>query len=313
MRLVCDFAKACYSSDPEKNNGNAPYTSDLGYYVITISGKDTPNYQQRKRVIPGLAGYDFVKRIEKKYGPNGDGTRYRVLGLFPTHKEGTYFGEKLAKAKKEGRVGDYQWDETEKVHTFSDTGDRWTFTVFVQFIAGQVRIIDDYWDNDGQGLPAWAKALQSKPYVYGEHFGGPELQSGSPGKFQTGQTTLDLAAGLGFHIRPLIKHSFRDGIEAARNIWSKIVINKAHCATFIKAAAGYGKKKNAALSTDEETVYHDSPAKTWHRHPMDALRHLAMAFKYMTIGEDILGQNDTPYDKAGEEHLVEAYDNYSWY
>ncbi len=285
-----DFAKACYSSDPIKNEGNAPYMSDEGFWVITISGKDTPNYKQNKRVIPGLAGREFVERIEKKYGKNGDGTRYRVLGLFPTHKEGTYYGRHLAKAHKEKRIGNYRWDETVPVHTFSDTGDMYTATIYAQFMKTGIRIIDEYWDNEGLGLPAWVKMCQSKPYVYGRHFVGPELGYKVSGRFQTGKSTLDIAAELGFNLTPIIAHSFDDGIEAGRNIWSKLEINS-QCVTFLKAASGYGKKKNMALSTDSESVYYDQPAKTWHRHMMDALRHLAMAYNYEEIGGEVLGYN----------------------
>ena len=308
----CDFAKACYSSDPEKNNGNEPYLSDLGYYVITISGKDTPNYKQNKRVIPGLAGRSFVERIEAKYGPNGDGTRYRVLGLFPTHKEGTYYGGRLAQARKDGRVSQYGWTEGVPVHTFIDTGDMNTAVLFVQFMRTGVRIIDDYWDNEGLGLPSLAKVFQGKPYVYGQHFAGPEMAYGTAGKFQTGKTTMDLAAELGIKLTPCVKHSFNDGIEAGRGLWQTLEINEADCVTFLKAAAGYGKKKNAALSTDENVVYHNQPAATWHRHMMDAYRHLAMAYNYMVIGEDILGQNETPYEEHAGDNLEKQYKEYSW-
>ncbi len=285
-----EFAKACFSSDPAKNEGNKPYMSDQGFYVITISGKDTPNYKQNKRVIPGLASREWVKRIEKKYGPNGDGTRYRVKGLFPTHKEGTYYGRELAAAKRQKRVGEFPWDNASKVYTATDTGDMWTATIYFQLIRGMIRIIDCYWDNEGMGLPAWAKNNQIKPYVYyNEHFVGPELASGTPGRFQTGKATKDLAAQQGFNMKPVPHHSFDDGIHTTKSIWNILQINKSMCEIVIKAAAGYGKKKNAALSSDEETVYHDQPAKTWHRHMMDALRHLAIVYRFGIIEGEIIG------------------------
>ncbi len=285
----CEFAKACFSSDPELNEGNKPYISDEGWNVITISGMDTPNYKQGRRVIPGLAGRAYVERIVKKYGPNGDGTRLRVLGLFPTHKEGTYYGAKLATAKKEKRVGHFPHDDSAPVYTFSDTGDVWTAVIFVQFLRATIRIIDDYFDNEGQGIPNWAKVLQSKKYVYKGHFGGPELEWGTGGKFQTGRTTADLSAELGFSLEPCPGHSFQDGIEAGRSVFNLIEVNKTKCTTFLKAAAGYGKKKNMALSNDEHTVYYDQVAKTWHRHMMDAYRHMAIVYRYGEIDGDMLG------------------------
>jgi len=285
----CDFAKACYSSDVEKNEGNATYTSDEGWNVITISAMDTPNYKQNRRVIPGLAGRGYVERIVKKYGPNGDGTRMRVLGLFPTHKEGTYYGAKLATAKKEKRIGNFPWDDSAPVYTFNDTGDVWTGVVFIQFLRGRIRVIDDYFDNEGLGIPNWAKVLQTKPYVYGGHFAGPELKWGTSGKFQTGKTTLDLAAELGFDLQACPEHSFDDRIEAGRSAFGLLEINRDKCVTFIKAMAGYGKKKNMALSTDEVTVYHDMVAKTWHRHMADAYGHMAIVYRYGEIGGEQLG------------------------
>ncbi len=286
----CDFAKACYSSDADLNEGNKPFKSDEGWNVITISGKDTPNYKQRKRVIPGLAGREFVERIVKKYGPNGDGTRLRVLGLFPTHKEGTYYGAKLATAKKEKRIGAFPWFDGAPVYTFSDTGDVWTAVIFVQFLRGRIRIIDDYFDNEGLGVPNWAKVLQGKPYVYGpDHYVGPEIAYGTGGKFQTGKTTADLAAELKLNMTAIPEHRFNDGIEAGRSVFGLLEINKDKCSTFIKAMAGYGKKKNMALSTDEATVYHDMVAKTWHRHMGDAYRHLAVQYLYGEIGGEMLG------------------------
>lgn len=285
-----EFARACYSSDIKKQEGSESYLSDAGWYVITISVFDTPNYKQGRKIIPGVAGRDYVKRIIKKYGENGDGTRIRVKGLFPTRKEGTYYGYQVASAKREKRIAEYPWDNSVPVYTFSDTGDMYTATIFVQFIRERIRLIDDYWDNEGLGIPSWCGVCQSKPYVYAGHFVGPELAYGTSGRQQTGRSTTDIAASLKFNLAPVVPHTFDNGIEAGRSIWNLLDVNKEQCRTYIMAMSGYGKKKNMALSTDEETVYHDQPAKTWHRHFADAHRHLAIAYRYMRDEIEYLGQ-----------------------
>jgi hypothetical protein len=297
----CEFARACYSSDQTKQEGGETYVSDAGFTVITISVLDTPNYQQDRRVIPGLAGRDYVKRIVAKYGPDGDGTRIRVKGLFPKMKEGTYYGRQIAAAKEDGRVGEYPWDCTAPVVTYSDFGDMYTGTIFVQFIRDRIRIIDDYWDSQGLGIPAWCKMCQSKPYTYGGHICSPELQYGTSGRSQTGMSTLDIAAQLGFHLEPCPQHYLDQGIEMGRAIFGLLTIHKQQCGTFIRAISGYGKKKNDALSTDEETVYHDMPSKTWHRHLADAYRHLAIHYKYASIQGERVGSSkqDIP-QRAGK-------------
>jgi hypothetical protein len=282
----CDFAKACHSSDRDKNDGNTPYISDDGWYVITIAGTDTPNYKARKRIIPGLAGYDYVASIIRKYGPDGDGTRYRVRGLFPTFKEGTYYGAKLSKARKDGRVGKYDWDDAAPVYTFSDFGDMYTATIFVQFLRGKPRIIDDYWDYEGMGITAWAKACQSKPYVYATkgHYAGPDFITSNAKSGRDSRTTKDFAASLGFDINSVSNESFDDGIECGRSTFGQLEISET-AITFLKAIAGYGKKKNQALSTDDQVVYHNNPAQTWHRHMADAYRHMAIFYRLMR-GDD---------------------------
>lgn len=289
----CDMAKACYSSDTDKNEGKEPYISDKGWYIITIDARDNPNYQQRRRVIPGLASYEWVQSIFKEYGEDGDSARYRVKGLFPTYKEGTYYGKKLAAVRKDRRIGAFPADPTAPVYTFSDYGDMYTATIFVQFIQGRIRIIGEYWDYEGKGAPAWTAMCDDRckagKYHYRGHWAGPDLTRSNKQSFATGRTIVDTLRDLGYVVWSVQSHSFDDGIEAGRALWSLIEIDEESCPSFIKAAAGYGKEKNQRLSTDEQVVYHNQPAKTWHCHMMDAYRHLAMQYRYGKIGDKVLG------------------------
>ncbi len=303
-----DFAQACYSSDPDLNNGDVAYMSDEGWYVITIDAMKNPNYLAGKEIIEGLASKEWADDIIKKHGIGSDRVRYRIKGLFPLYKEGTFYGAKLAAAANEKRIGkDFNWDDTQPVWTFTDTGDKWTATIFAQFLGDRIRIIDDYWDNEGQGVANWANVLGSKPYVYGkEHYVGPELAAGTSGRFQTGQATTDLSAELGYNMTPVDNHTFNNGIEAVRSIWQKIDIYKPKCSTFLKAAKGYGKEKNEARSTDDEPVYQKAVAQTWHRHMMDALRHLAMQYRYGRIGNKMIGYPRPIPASAGMENPRDA-------
>lgn len=260
-----------------------------GWNVINISVTDTPNYKENREIIPNVAGRNYYNRMKRDHGEESNTFKIRVLGQFPEWLEGTYHGSRLAKAIKDKRVGDYPCDEDVPVYTFNDLGDVYTATLFVQFLRGMIRIISDYWDYEGKGLPAWSRVLDSKGWTYRGNFAGPDLDTSNAKNFQTGKTTIDMAAEYGKSLTPVIAHRFDDGIRAAHGIWPLIQINKKTCKTFIEAMAGYGKKKNIAASTDEQTVYYDQVAKTWHRHFGDALRHLAMAYRYMEIGGEYIG------------------------
>ena len=254
-----------------------------GWNVVRISSEDTPNYKQRKTVIPGLAGYDWVEGLRKKYGTDGNGFMMRCLGKFPTFKEGTYYGFEVARAKEKGQFRDLSWEPTAPVYGFWDLGDVHSVGLFVQFIGGRIRIIDCYYDNKGRGLPTYAKVIGSKDYIWHKpHYAGPDLTTSNAKSVQTGEATVDIAAGLGLGFEPVPAHRVNDGIEAVRSIWPILDINTTLCKDAIVAFGAYGKKKNDALSSEDNIVYYNEPSKKHnYQHWADTLRHLAMYYRYI--------------------------------
>jgi hypothetical protein len=309
-----DFASACRLGGKldHLETSSEPYMSDMGFHVVPVSVLDTPNYIEGREVIPGLAGRDYEERICKRYAKGSNGWLIRVKGAFPSTKEGTYYGIELDQANREQRIGHYPYDPSFPVYRFADLGDVWTAAIDVQFIRGRVRIINDYWDNagdatshggeirvDGQGAQGCARSMQAMPYIWGkEHFAGPDLEGSNKHSFTaSGATTRDVLRKLGCNFRAVPAESFNNGIEATRMLWPLLDIDEKGAATFLKGAKGYGKLKNESLSTPDEPVYHDQPAKTWHRHIMDALRHLAVQYRY--------GKIDGVY--VGDSRMVAAY------
>jgi len=269
------FAKAC---EP-----------DSGWNTIRISVKDTPNYIERREIIPNVTGRAYEESIRTKYGIHSNTYKIRVLGEAPEYREGTFYGKELAEALHGGRVGEYPHDPTAKVFHFWDLGDIYSAGIFAQVLRGRIRIIDCYWDNQGLGIPTIANVMHAKRYIYADGFAGPDLDGSNRKSAQTGMATRDVAAQLGIGLRSVIRHSFEDGIEATRGIWPLLEINQPLCKTFIDAAKGYRKRKNEALSTEDQPVYYQEVLKTWERHMMDALRHLAIAYRYMDMEGQLLG------------------------
>jgi len=282
-----------------------------GWNVINISVMDTPNYKENREVIPNVAGRNYYERMKKEHGINSNTFKIRVLGQFPDYREGTFYGRELAQARKDGRIGGFPAEPAKLTYSATDLGDVYTAAIFWQFIQGRIRIVDCYWDNQGLGLPNYAKVTQTKPYIFKEHYTGPDLITSNAKSVQTGQTTRDVAAQLGIDLTPVIKHSFNDGIEAVRSIWPLLEINEPYCKVFIEAAKNYRKKKSEALSTDDQPAYHDTPLKPqWEAHMMDALRHLAMAYRYYIklgyfTGSSLIEEPTTTY---AEDCAASDYD-----
>ena len=284
------------------------YMSDQGFHVVPVSCLDTPNYQEDREVIPGLAGRDYEARICTKHPIGSNGWLIRIKGAFPSHREGTYYGQELTAAKREGQVGHYPYDPAFPVYRFADFGDVWTAAIDVQFPRGRIRIINDYWDNagdanshggtipvDGQGARGCALSMQAMPYVWGkQHYAGPDLDGSNKMSFTaSGQTTRDVMRSLGYDFTAVPAAPFDEGIQAVRMIWPLCDIDESGAGTLIKGAKGYRKTKNESLSNPDQPVYHDQPAKTWHRHIMDALRHIALQYRYGTIGGEYIGDSRT--------------------
>lgn len=276
-------------------------TSDVGDFAdcfkkgsswnqITISVLDTPNYKEGRTVIPGVSGREYEKEVADKYGRDSNEYKIRIQGEIPAYTEGTFYGSRVAQLRREQHIGDIPYEETAKVYTFWDLGDIYTAIIFAQFIQDRIHLIDYYYDNTGLGLPGYAKVLQVKPYIYGEHWVGPDVDplSGSNRKGVMGKTTVDEAAQLGIHFNIVERHAFNDGIEAVRSIFTKLRISS-RCGDFIEAIKRYKLRKNEQLSTEDRTVYYKDPVKDATCHPADALRHLAMVYRYRTIDGKLLG------------------------
>lgn len=252
-----------------------------GWNVVRVSALDTPNYKERREVIPGLAGYEWVERLRKKYGTGGNNFLIRCLGKFPTFKEGTYYGFEVARARDKGQFDCFSYDPTSKVYGFWDLGDVYSVGLFVQFRNGRIRVIDSYYDNRARGLPEYAKVVDAKDFIWAKHYAGPDLTRSNKSSVQTGMATRDVAIGLGMNIEPVIPHAFNDGVEAVRSIWPLLDVNKVLCKDLIDAVGQYGKKKNDSLSTEDKPVFYNEPVKNYTRHFADALRHLAIFYRYM--------------------------------
>jgi len=270
---------------------------DSGWNVIHISVQDTPNYKLSKEVIPNVAGRSYWNRMKKDYGEHSNTFKVRCKGEFPEFREGTFFGRELAIAKKEtkeeqSRVGNYPYETTQPVYSALDIGDMYTAGLFVQFLRGRIRIIDCYWDNQGLGIGNYKKVMDCKEYIWGkEHYAGPDLVTSNAKSAQTGMVMRDTAAQLGLNLIPVFPHTVEEGHQAIRDIFPLIEINKPFCKVFLQATEGYRKKKNEALSTDDQPAYHDTPVpNAWENHMMAALRHLAMAYRYQSFGGRSLGR-----------------------
>ena len=315
-----DFEKICRRAEKQKKEGIELTRLDYQFFFFPWYKKPENQLFTEVKIDEGLLAYfDKIEQDNQEtIGPTYRwwyAKKVEALGIdiykehpstsdeaFFASAQGTFYGDKLSQAREDNRIGQYPHDSTYPVYTFSDFGDRWTATIFVQFIKGRIRIVSDYFDTEGAGAPAWANVLSAKDYNYLDHVAGPDLNpiGGSNRKaFATGELLKDTLLKLGYNVQPCEEHDFDSGIRVGRELWDLIEINEPECQTFLLAASGYRKKENVQLSTPDRIEFHDGVAKTWHRHPMDAFRHLAVSYRiHQYKGDVIEGMYD--YERLGE-------------
>lgn len=72
--------------------------SDSLYNKIKISAFDIPNVKEKREIIAGLATFEWVEEMKKKYGENSDVYRVRVLGEPPKHEADTLISLELVES-----------------------------------------------------------------------------------------------------------------------------------------------------------------------------------------------------------------------
>jgi len=184
---------------------------------------------------------------------------------------GAYYAKLIEAAELEGRVCRVPYDPQMQVVTAWDLGMRdSTAIVFAQPHPTQPRIID-YYECEGEGLPHYAKYLQSLPYVYGEHLGPHDLEVRELG---TGRSRKETAAQLGLSFRVVPNLPLMDGIEAVRNLIPRVWIDAIKCKGLIEALSSYKAEVNPR--TDELLPH---PLHDWSEHGASAFRYLAVGMQ----------------------------------
>lgn len=218
-----------------------------------------------------------------------------MLCSFTEAVQGSYYGDQIKQAEDTGRITDLPWQPEVPVNTYWDLGVGDATSIwFVQFIDSKIHIID-YLESNGKGLDHYAKELQLKPYIYGEHYAPHDIKIREYG---SGLSRVETARGLGINFRITPKLSIEDGINAARILLSRCYFNSSNDSVKLGLSAlkQYHRKYN-----EELRVYDNKPLHDWSSNGADAFRYLAVAAKKQGLGRGNAPQNDIPnYAQTGQ-------------
>jgi len=182
--------------------------------------------------------------------------------------DGAIYANEIRLATEEQRICRVPYDAAKPVYTFWDLGRSDSTSIwFAQTIGYETRIIDFY-QNQGHALGHYQKVIQSKPYIYGEHW----LPHDATHELLASERTIrQQMQAIGCTVRIAPKLSVADGINAVRTIFGKCYFDAD------KTADGLHCLKNYRYDVDPESKqFSKNPLHDWASHAADAFRYLAV-------------------------------------
>ena len=184
---------------------------------------------------------------------------------------GAYYGALIAAAEAEKRIGRVPHEPRLPVHTAWDLGVSDSTAIwFFQQARQEVRLID-YYEASGVGLDHYARMLQQRGYVYGDHLLPHDARVPDMG---SGKTRVETLQGLGIRPRVLGGHRIEDGIDQVRLLLPRCWFDQEKCARGLEALRHYRSEWDPHRQDFRQRPRHD-----WSSHAADAFRYLAMGLQ----------------------------------
>ena len=239
-------------------------------YDLWVSAKNSKDWFTQKLTIDDTKLFSIEDVLKDNPHTSEDIIQQEYYVSFDRGVEGSFYGRIMAKCRAENRIGNVPYEPRSNVDTYWDIGfGDSTAIVFGQSVGAEFRIID-YYENSGEGLEHYVKYLNTKPYLYGNHYLPHDAGSGN---MQTGMTLEKAARDMGLKVIVLPRElSIEPGIEACRSMLATCYIDENKCKHLIKCLESYHKKFN-----DKYNCYSNVPLHDWSSHGADAARYCATA------------------------------------
>lgn len=199
---------------------------------------------------------------------------------FEAAVRGAYYGKEMNAAEADERIAGVPHDPRLPVHTAWDLGVADSTVIwFVQTSGKETRVIDVL-KGEGVGLDWYAKRLQERDYLWGNHYLPHDVEVRELG---TGKSRKEVLAALGIKATVCPNIPIADGIQAVRMLLPTCWFDRAKCRTGIEALRMYRRDYDEKRQEFRTTPLHD-----WTSHYADALRYFAVAHREKAAGRPIV-------------------------
>lgn len=223
---------------------------------------------------------------------------------------GSIFGDQMAVALVEKRIGAFPHDPSYPVETWWDLGRHDSMAiVFMQRIGHRLQAID-YIEDSGKGVDHYARLLQErqreKGYVYGKHVWPHD---GNTKELMTvgNKSRAEVFREWGFDCATVARpRTIQEAIDGARRLLPRVSIDEGHCGRWLDALRAYRREEDERLGDGMTPFYKAAPLHNWASHGASALMTGAL---YVPAGKH---SGPTKPDRPPLRRLVKQRRNLKW-
>ena len=242
--------------DRYKDRGNA--------YILHINSD----------AVEDLLGPEIIEERETMRQDNPELFAHIWLGEPLTAKTGTVFGNQIARAEIDGRIGSVPYDASAGVYTAIDLGIGDSTAIWwFQLVGQEIHFIDHY-ESSGEELGHYISIIKNKPYNYTTHYLPHDAKQR---ELQTGMTRVEFFENNGIHnievLRPTNFQLGQDDINLiARPKFSRVWIDREKCERGLKCLRAYHYEYD-----DKNKILKNKPEHDWSSHSSSAFIYALMA------------------------------------
>lgn len=189
---------------------------------------------------------------------------------FNSSAKGAVYAQELARTRSDNRITAVPWQREYKVHTVWDIGVGPAMAIgFYQHIGVRLHMIDFWQGTENDGIDQAVSVVKRKEYIYGTHFAPHDINARET---STGKARIDFAKDLGLSFSVIDpKTNVDDGIQIAKFMFDRLMVDKEKCALWIDAISEYKREWD-----DKRNMFREVPYHNWTSHAADVHRYAAL-------------------------------------
>jgi phage terminase large subunit len=243
------------------------------FHKLWVNGADDPDWftLSLRATETGLLDHDELADARRMMTDDEYAQEYDCS--FDAAVRGAYFGKEMNALDQAERIAAVPHDPRLPVYTAWDLGMADSTVIwFVQSVGREMRVIDVL-KGEGVGLDWYAKQLQGRDYLWGNHYLPHDVEVRELG---TGKSRKEVLEGLGIKVTICPNIPKEDGIQAVRMLLPMCWFDKDKCKNGIEALRMYRRDYD-----EKRQEFRLHPLHDWTSHYADAFRYLAVGFEEM--------------------------------